>query len=72
MDVNDPDKVQPVEEMVAFTRNLQEWLDKGELLALIDVNLGVRIYGEEDAKLDAWEIWDDILEEIPELIQYAE
>lgn len=72
LDVNDPDKVQPVEEMVAFTRNLQEWLDKGELLALIDVNLGVRIYGEEDAKLDAWEIWDDILEEIPELIQYAE
>lgn len=72
VDINDPGKVQPVEEMVEYTKDLQTWVDKGELLVLADVNTGVRIFGEETATWNAWEIWNEVYEEIPELRDYRE
>ena len=72
VDINDPGKIQPVEEMVEYTKDLQTWVDKGELLVLADVNTGVRIFGEETATWNAWEIWNEVYEEIPELRAYRE
>ena len=72
VDLNDPGKVQPVEEMVEYTKSIQTWVDKGELLVLADVNTDVRIFGEEAATWNAWEIWNEVYEEIPELRDYRE
>lgn len=69
VDLNDPFREQPIGDMVEFTQKLQAWIDKGELLVLADVDLGIRLRGES---MSAWEIWDPFMDELPKLRKYRE
>lgn len=60
------EKVFPYDEVVNVTENLQKWMDKGELIAVVDPYLCINIVGEED-EFTAKDIWKRDFKRYPKL-----